>query len=86
MDKDNTGRISVEKIKDNFIDSNVSGEVLRSIFNEIDINHDGEIDFGKFKDMMMLAYIFNSYFMKNVYKNNYNLYNRIHSYIINLML
>ena len=52
FDKDNTGRISVEKIKANFIDSNVSEEVFRSIFNEIDTNHDGEIDFGEFKDMM----------------------------------
>ena len=52
FDKDNTGRISVDKIKANFIDSNVSEEVFRSIFNEIDANHDGEIDFGEFKDMM----------------------------------
>ena len=52
FDKDNTGKISVEKIKANFIDSNVSEEVFRSIFNEIDTNHDGEIDFGEFKDMM----------------------------------
>ena len=52
FDKDSTGRISVEKIKANFIDSNVSEEVFRSIFNEIDTNHDGEIDFGEFKDMM----------------------------------
>ena len=52
FDKDNTGRISVDKIKANFIDSNVSEEVFRSIFNEIDTNHDGEIDFGEFKDMM----------------------------------
>ena len=43
---------AVEKIKANFIDSNVSEEVFRSIFNEIDTNHDGEIDFGEFKDMM----------------------------------
>ena len=52
FDKDNTGRISVDKIKANFIDSHVSEEVFRSIFNEIDTNHDGEIDFGEFKDMM----------------------------------
>ena len=32
---------------------NISEEVFRSIFNEIDTNHhDGEIDFGEFKDMM----------------------------------
>ena len=52
FDKDNTGRISVDKIKANFIDSTVSEEVFKSIFNEIDTNQDGEIDFGEFKDMM----------------------------------
>ena len=51
FDKDNTGKISVDKIKANFIDSHVSEEVFRSIFNEIDTNQDGEIDFGEFKDM-----------------------------------
>ena len=53
FDKDNTGKISVDKIKANFIDSHVSEEVFRSIFNEIDTNQDGEIDFGEFKDMML---------------------------------
>ena len=52
FDKDNTGRISVDKIKANFIDSTVSEEVFKSIFNEIDTNQDGEIDIGEFKDMM----------------------------------
>ena len=53
FDKDNTGKISVDKIKANFIDSHVSEEVFRSTFNEIDTNQDGEIDFGEFKDMML---------------------------------
>lgn len=53
FDKDNTGKISVDKIKANFIDSTVSEEVFRSIFNEIDSNQDGEIDFAEFKDMML---------------------------------
>ena len=35
-----------------FVDDNVSEEVFRSIFNEIDSNGDGEIDFDEFKDMM----------------------------------
>jgi calcium-dependent protein kinase len=52
FDKDNTGRISVEKIMAIFVDDNVSEEVFRSIFNEIDQNQDGEIDFAEFKDMM----------------------------------
>ena len=53
FDKDNTGRISVEKIMAIFVDDNVSEEVFRSIFNEIDQNQDGEIDFAEFKDMML---------------------------------
>ena len=52
FDKDNTGRISVEKIMAIFVDDNVSEEVFRSIFNEIDQNQDGEIDFAEFKYMM----------------------------------
>jgi calcium-dependent protein kinase len=52
FDKDNIGRISVEKIKTFFVDENVSENVFRSIFNEIDSNGDGEIDFDEFKDMM----------------------------------
>ena len=52
FDKDNIGRISVEKIKTFFVDEYVSENVFRSIFNEIDSNGDGEIDFDEFKDMM----------------------------------
>jgi calcium-dependent protein kinase len=53
FDKNNTGRINVEAIKANFIDSTVSEEVFKNIFNEIDINQDGEIDFAEFKAMML---------------------------------
>ena len=52
FDKENFGTISVEKIKKFFVDDNVSEKVFRSIFNEIDSNGDGEIDFDEFKDMM----------------------------------
>ena len=52
FDKDNTGKISIDKIKNIFIDDKVNEDVFRSIFNEIDINQDGEIDFQEFKDMM----------------------------------
>ena len=52
FDKENCGRISVEKIKKFFVDDNVSENVFRNIFNEIDSNKDGEIDFQEFKDMM----------------------------------
>ena len=52
FDKENFGTISVEKIKKFFVDDNVSEKVFRSIFNEIDSNEDGEIDFEEFKNMM----------------------------------
>ena len=52
FDKENTGKISVEKIKKIFVDDKVSEDVFRNIFNEIDSNKDGEIDFQEFKDMM----------------------------------
>ena len=53
FDKNNIGRINVEAIKANFIDSTVSEDVFKNIFNEIDINQDGEIDFAEFKAMML---------------------------------
>ena len=53
FDKDNKGRISVDKIKKNFVGSNVKEEVFKNIFKEVDINEDGEIDFVEFKQMML---------------------------------
>ena len=53
FDKDNKGRISVDKIKKNFVGSNVKQEVFNNIFKEVDINEDGEIDFVEFKQMML---------------------------------
>ena len=52
FDKGNKGKLSVDKIKKFFVDDKVSEDVFKSIFNEIDSNEDGEIDFGEFKDMM----------------------------------
>ncbi len=52
FDGDGCGKISVEKIKKFFINDKVSEDVFRSIFNEIDSNKDGEIDYEEFKDMM----------------------------------
>ena len=40
------------EIEDLLVDDKVSEDVFKSIFNEIDSNEDGEIDFGEFKDMM----------------------------------
>ena len=52
FDKGNKVKLSVDKIKKFFVDDKVSEDVFKSIFNEIDSNEDGEIDFGEFKDMM----------------------------------
>ena len=52
FDGDGCGKISVEKIKKFFVNDKVSEDVFRNIFNEIDSNKDGEIDFQEFKDMM----------------------------------
>ena len=56
FDKDYTGKISVEKIKANFIENSVKNEVFENILNEIEHNQDGEIDFLEFKNMMMNNY------------------------------
>ena len=53
FDGDGCGKISVEKIKKFFVNDKVSEDVFRNIFNEIDSNQDGEIDFQEFKDMML---------------------------------
>ena len=53
FDKDFTGKISVEKIKANFVENSVKNEVFENILNEIDHNEDGEIDFNDFKKMML---------------------------------
>ena len=52
FDGDGCGKISVEKIKKFFVNDKVSEDVFRNIFNEIDSNGDGEIDYDEFKDMM----------------------------------
>ena len=53
FDKDNKGRISVDKIKKNFVGSNVKQEVFNNIFKEVDIYEDGEIDLVKIKQKML---------------------------------
>ena len=53
FDNDNSGFLSVDKIKPYFIEGNkVSEEVFKNIFAEIDQDNDGLIDFKEFKDMM----------------------------------
>ena len=53
FDKENTGKISREKIKSYFIGTKMTEELFSNIFDEIDTNKDGKIDFNEFKDMMM---------------------------------
>jgi calcium-dependent protein kinase len=55
FDKENSGFIKVENIKDYFIGTHVNEEIFNNIFNEIDNNHDGKIDFDEFKNMMIFA-------------------------------
>ena len=53
FDKDDTGFIDRDKIKTYFINSDIDEELFSNIFDEIDINKDGKIDFNDFKEMMM---------------------------------
>ena len=53
FDKDNSGYINREKIKPYFIDSTIDEEMFEIIFNEIDTNGDGKIDFNDFINMMI---------------------------------
>jgi calcium-dependent protein kinase len=53
VDKDNSGKITVEKVKVAFSESNVSEEVFQNIFREVCLNEEGELDFQEFKDMML---------------------------------
>ena len=53
FDKKNTGFISRDKIKSYFIRDNLNEELFSIIFDEIDRNKDGKIDFNDFKEMMM---------------------------------
>ena len=53
FDKDNSGYISRDKIKSYFIGTKMSEELFSNIFDEIDKNKDGKIDFDDFKEMMM---------------------------------
>ena len=57
FDSDCRGRISVENIKPYFVDANnVSEEVFRNIFSEIDDDKDGLISFQEFKQMLLECY------------------------------
>jgi calcium-dependent protein kinase len=53
FDKENTGYITKEIIMSYFVANKISEELFSKIFDEIDINKTGRMDFVKFKDMMM---------------------------------
>ena len=53
FDKDHSGFIKVDQIKIYFVNQNVSEDVFINIFEEIDTNGDGKIDFGEFKQLML---------------------------------
>ena len=53
FDKDNMGFISKNRIKNDFVGTNMTEEVFNTIFDEIDLDKDGQIDFQDFKGMMM---------------------------------
>ena len=52
FDKSNKGRITFDNIKIYFVDDKINESVFRSIYDEIDTNKDGEIDYSEFKNMM----------------------------------
>jgi calcium-dependent protein kinase len=53
FDKENTGYITKEIIMSYFVGNKISEELFSKIFDEIDINKTGRMNFVKFKDMMM---------------------------------
>ena len=53
FDKEKTGFISRDKIMSYFVGTKMDEDVFSIIFDEVDINKDGKIDFADFKKMMM---------------------------------
>ncbi len=53
FDKENIGYITKEKIKPFFMNPILDSQLFNLIFNEIDMNKDGKIDFQEFKNMMI---------------------------------
>ena len=52
FDKTSKGRITFDNIKGYFVDDKTDEKVFRNIYDEIDTNKDGEIDYSEFKNMM----------------------------------
>ena len=53
FDKENNGYITKDKMKSFFINPNLDEQLCSHIFDEIDTNKDGKIDFQEFKNMMI---------------------------------
>ena len=53
FDKEKTGFISKDRIMNYFVGTNMTEEVFNAIFDEIDSDKDGQIDFSDFKEMMV---------------------------------
>ncbi len=53
FDKNNNGRITFNSIKGYFIDDKIDETVFRNIYDEIDTNKDGEIDYTEFINMIL---------------------------------
>ena len=56
FDKENTGYISKDKIMSYFIGTKMTEELFENIFDEIDNDKDGKINFQDFKGMMLYNY------------------------------
>ena len=52
FDKTSKGRITFDNIKGYFVDDKTGEKVLRNIYDEIDTNKEGQIDYSEFKNMM----------------------------------
>lgn len=48
MDKDNSGTLSIEEIKEAFRKNNLTEEELNLLFRNLDFNDDGEINYTEF--------------------------------------
>ena len=53
FDKENLGYIPRDNMKLFFKDTNIDDQLIKRIFDEIDYNKDGKIDFQEFKNMMV---------------------------------
>ena len=53
FDKEKIGVISKDRIMKLFVGTNMTEDVFNNIFDEIDSDKDGQIDFNDFKEMMM---------------------------------